>query len=145
MERRGVLAGLLLAASLLAGCGSAVPAATAVPQASDAAGAPTLVPGAVTAPPLGAGSLELTAFNIDFDPKELVAPTGPVQLRFHNRDNGIPHNVAINDAAGTSVFVGEIATGPTDLDYPIPDLAPGTYTFICTIHPNMTGTLTVLP
>ena len=145
MERRLVLACLLLAASAVAGCGSAAPAATAAPQASGAAADPTLVPGAVTAPPLGAGSLELTAFAIDFDPKALVAPTGPIELRFHNRDDGVPHTVAINDAGGTSVFAGEITTGPADIDYSIPDLPPGSYTFVCTVHPTMTGTLTVVP
>ena len=103
------------------------------------------MPGAVTAPPLGSGPLELTALNIEFEPKELVAPSGPIELRFHNQDNGIPHNVAIRDANGATVFESEIFTGPADVDYSIPDLAPGSYTFTCTIHPNMTGTLTVVP
>jgi plastocyanin len=35
-------------------------------------------------------------------------------------------------------------TGPTKVDYQIPALAPGTYTFICDVHPTtMTGTITV--
>ena len=75
----------------------------------------------------------------------LVAPTGPFVLTFRNRDNGIPHTVAINDAAGGDVFTGEIVAGPADIDYSIPDLSPGSYTFMCTVHPNMTGTLTVVP
>jgi plastocyanin len=137
----------IAAASLLAACGSPAPAASAPPQAAAASseGGPTPVPGAVTAPPPGAGPLELTAINIDFEPKTLVAPSGPIELRFHNQDNGIPHNLAITDANGGSVFESEIFTGPADVDYSIPDLAPGSYTFTCTIHPNMTGTLTVVP
>jgi plastocyanin len=152
MERRVALACFLLAVSSLAGCGSASPAATAVQHASDGpsatapeANAPTLVPGAVTAPPLGSGPLELTAMNIDFEPKELVAPTGRVAMTFHNRDDAIPHTVAINDASGNVIFQAEIVTGPADLDIVLPDMPPGTYTYICTVHPNMTGTLTVLP
>jgi len=145
MERRLVLACLVLAASAVAGCGSAAPAATVVPQASDPAADPTPVPGAVTAPPLAEGQLELKAINIDFEPKELVAPTGPVALTFHNLDAGVPHNVAINDAGGSAVFVGEIVTGPADMDIVLGDLSAGWYTFVCTVHPTMTGTLTVLP
>ena len=103
------------------------------------------MPGAVTAPPAGSGPLELTALNIDFEPKELVAASGPIELRFHNRDDAVPHNVAIRDANGGSVFEGDIVTGPADVDYSIPDLPPGSYSYMCTVHPNMTGTLTVLP
>jgi len=33
-------------------------------------------------------------------------------------------------------------TGPTTKDYAVGPLAAGTYTFVCTVHPNMTGTLT---
>ena len=151
MKVRTVLACAALAASMLAACGGA-PAAPAPPgatdsPAADASGAPgpTLVPGAVTAPPLGAGQLELTALNIDFEPKELVAPSGLLELRFHNRDQAVPHNLEIKDAGGGSVFESEIFIGPADVDYSIPDLAPGAYTYVCTVHPNMTGTLTVLP
>ena len=136
-----------MAAAVLAGCGSAAAPSTAAVATVDPStvSGPTLVPGAVTAPPAGAGQLNLTALNIEFEPKELVAPSGPIELRFHNQDDGIPHNVAIKDASGGSVFESEIFTGPADVDYSISDLAPGSYTFTCTIHPNMTGTLTVNP
>ena len=144
MEPRIVLASLVLAASAVAGGGSGAPAATGVSQASDAAADPTLVPGAVTAPPAG-GPLGLTALNLDFQPKELVAPQGRVALTFHNLDAGVPHNVAIKDAGGSVVFEGEIITGPADMDIVLRDLSAGAYTFTCTVHPTMTGTLTVVP
>jgi plastocyanin len=41
------------------------------------------------------------------------------------------------------MFRGQIVTGPVEVDYPVPALAAGTYQFICSIHPNMIGTLTV--
>jgi plastocyanin len=152
MERRAAVACLLLSALVLAGCGTSSPATTAVPQATNpavvdasAASGPTPVPGAVTAPPVGGGPLDLTALNIDFEPKTLVAPSGPFMLAFRNRDDGVPHTVAINDAGGTQVFTGDIVTGPADVDYAVPQLPPGSYTFTCTVHPNMTGTLTVVP
>lgn len=103
------------------------------------------MPGAVTAPPLGSGPLELTALNIDFEPKELVAVAGPVVISFHNQDNGIPHNVQVNDPSAATLYQGEIFTGPRDTQESIGDLSPGAYTFVCTIHPNMQGTLTILP
>jgi plastocyanin len=145
MNHRSVFLCGLLAACLVASCGAAAPPANEAESLDVTEANPTLVPGAVTAPPAGSGPLELTALNIDFEPKALTAPAGPLELRFHNQDNGIPHNVAIKDASGGSVFEPEILTGPADVDYSIPDLAPGSYTFTCTVHPNMTGTLTVVP
>ena len=65
-----------------------------------------------------------TAFSIDFD----------------NQD-GAPHNIAISDASGASVFKGEIVSS-TKVTYTVPALAAGTYTFICEVHPDMKGTIT---
>jgi plastocyanin len=68
---------------------------------------------------------------------------GPARdIQYDNNDPGIPHNVEIKDANGTSVFKGQIITGPATASYQIPALAAGTYTFVCDVHPNMTGTLT---
>ena len=41
------------------------------------------------------------------------------------------------------MFKGDVVTGPAETDYNVPALAAGTYQFMCTIHPSMTGTLTV--
>ena len=88
--------------------------------------------------------LQIAALNIAFDKAELSAPADqPFQIEFANNDAGIPHNVEIKDAGGTSVFTGEIFNGVETRTYDVPALPAGTYTFICTVHPNMTGTLTV--
>jgi plastocyanin len=34
-------------------------------------------------------------------------------------------------------------TGPIIEIYDVPALPAGTYAFVCSVHPNMTGTLTV--
>jgi plastocyanin len=62
-----------------------------------------------------------------------------------NQDGGIPHNIAIytDDTATESLFVGELVTGPTSVDYEIPALDAGEYFFRCDVHPTtMLGTVT---
>ena len=55
----------------------------------------------------------------------------------------MPHNIEIKDAAGAEVFKGDIIDGGKEINYAVPALAAGSYPFVCTVHPNMTGTLTV--
>ena len=64
---------------------------------------------------------------------------------FENKDAGVPHNVAIHkdSASGQEVFKGDIFNGPGKRTYSVPALPAGTYAFACSVHPNMTGTLTV--
>jgi plastocyanin len=108
---------------------SAEPSAPASPSASASAGGGTV--------------LEIVALNIQFDTTEESVPADtPFQIHFVNNDPNIPHNVAIRDAAGASVYEGEIFNGVAERTYDVPALAAGEYTFICTVHPNMTGTLT---
>jgi cytochrome c oxidase subunit II len=92
----------------------------------------------------GAGpTLAVSALNIAFEQAELSVPADvPFKIEFENKDAGIPHNVEIKDASGASVFLGEIFNGVETRTYDVPALPAGTYTFICTVHPNMTGTLT---
>ena len=40
------------------------------------------------------------------------------------------------------MYLGEIFNGPEVRDYSVPAIPAGTYQFVCTVHPNMTGTLT---
>ncbi|HET7827941.1 MAG TPA: cupredoxin domain-containing protein [Candidatus Limnocylindrales bacterium] len=141
---RGVVL-LIAVAAIVAGCGSASTPAASSSAPTATAASPTLVPGAVTAPPAIEGAVELTAINIDFEPKELTAPAGAVVIHFLNKDSGIPHNVQVNDPSGGTLYQGEIVEGPGDMQLPIGELAAGTYPFTCTIHPNMQGTLTVVP
>jgi plastocyanin len=87
--------------------------------------------------------IEIEAVNIAFNPTSLTAPADqPFQILFKNNDQDIPHNVEIKDPAGAVVFNGEIFNGIAERTYDIPPLAPASYPFICSVHPNMTGTLT---
>jgi cytochrome c-type biogenesis protein CcmH/NrfG/plastocyanin len=115
-----------------AASGSAAPAASAGPSASVAPSAPT---GSV---------VNETALNLAFGTSRLSAPAGtPFTIHFDNQDTGVPHDIEIRDSAGNTVFKGEMVTGPAQVDYAVPALAAGLYTFACPVHPNMTGTLTV--
>ena len=160
--RRPLLAIALLAIALTAGACAAseapgwtyappteAPAVTPAPSggASPAAPSsgpaePTQVPGGETAPT--GDAVAVSAVNISFEQKEISAPADTAfVIRFDNKDAGIPHNVEIKDASGMTMFKGEIITGPATKDYQVPPLAAGIYQFICTVHPNMVGTLKV--
>ena len=86
----------------------------------------------------------MKALNIAFDPTAFEAAAGQAfTIEFDNQDAGIPHNMSISDAGGQKVFTGEIFPGVEKRSYAVPALPAGSYTFICDVHPNMTGTLTV--
>lgn len=90
----------------------------------------------------GAEVVTVTASGIAFTTAELAVKSGVgFTLRFDNQDSGIPHDVQIKDQAGQVVFKTDITTGPDTSDFPAPALDPGVYPFVCSIHPNMTGTL----
>jgi plastocyanin len=138
---------VLLLGVFLAGCGAA-PSAPSIPPEGRP---PTSVPG--SSPVSGATTtLEVTAESLAFTPTTLVGPAGvPFTITLRNRDDGIPHNVAIraglpvHDAPpdGRDLFAGETVTGQATVTYQVPALPAGTYTFYCTVHPNMIGTLTL--
>ena len=69
------------------------------------------------------------------------------QLRFHNMDVGIPHNIAIHegsaDAVGAELWQGEIFNGDETVLYEVPAFPAGSYSFVCTVHPNMVGDVVV--
>jgi len=140
------------------------PPPTPAPSGASASAAPSAAAsaapgGAASAAPSGspAGSpaasggaaetvLQLAAANIAYDQTDLTAPAGvPFQIAFTNNDAGIPHNVSIHQGSptGTEVFKGAIFTGVATQTYDVPALPAGTYSFVCSVHPNMTGTLTV--
>lgn len=87
--------------------------------------------------------VELVAQDIAFNPTDLTVPAGePFEIAFDNRDAGQQHNVAIYDNpefSGTPVFQGDLVAGPAQATYHVDPLAPGPYSFLCQVHPTMTG------
>jgi plastocyanin len=138
---------LIIAGALLFGSGvlfrgsstaSGAPGASGTTAGAGAGGG-----AASAAPSLPAADVTLTAQNIAFAQAALEAPAGKAfTVAFDNRDTA-PHNLDIKDATGASVFKGDIVNGPAVKVYSVPALAAGQYAFQCTVHPAMTGTLTV--
>ena len=89
--------------------------------------------------------VDLAAQNVAYTTDALQAPAGaPFTINFDNKDTGVAHNVAIHDASGKEIFKGS-RSSPVRRPSPTPcrRSRPGTYQFVCSVHPNMTGTLTV--
>jgi plastocyanin len=119
----------------------ASPPPTAAPS-GEASAAPSAAPSQA---PGEAVVIKITAQGIAFDTATLEVPANtPFKIEFTNNDAGIPHNVAIHkdSPTGPEVWKGEIFNGVETRTYDVPALPAGTYGFVCTVHPNMTGTLT---
>jgi hypothetical protein len=90
---------------------------------------------------LDPNSPRLAAQNIAFDRNVVAVPANtPFVLVFENRDS-VSHNVSIyqDPSYDKQSFQGVLFSGPATRWYPVPALAPGTYSFKCDLHPNMTG------
>jgi cytochrome c oxidase subunit 2 len=115
-------------------------------QIAKASASPTPAPsGGSSGGPAGP-TLAMSAFNLAFDPTTLQAPADtPFKVDIDNKDTSIPHNIAIHEASpsGAEVWKGEVFAGPAKKTYDVPPLKAGAYAFVCSVHPNMTGTLTV--
>jgi plastocyanin len=88
----------------------------------------------------GAHRVTLVADELRWDTDCLRAPAGPLTIEVDNRDEGQNHNVHLPDAPGAPAT--DLERGPSRQELDV-DLEPGSYEFICDIHPNMVGTLTV--
>lgn len=118
---------------------SGEPAPSGEPGASGEPG----TPGGSGEPAPPGGDITLVAAAIAFDQTSISGPAdAPFTIALDNQDTA-PHNVAFKDGGGTLVWTGEPFTGPKTVVYDVPALPAGTYEFLCTIHPQMTGTATL--
>jgi plastocyanin len=109
--------GAALVVALLAGCGGGQPTPAGTP--------------AVT--------LTLVASNLAFDQTQLTVPAdAPFAITLDNKD-AAPHNVNIT-GNGVSRET-EPFGGPATKTYEYAGLPAGSYTFLCSVHPDMKGTL----
>lgn len=111
------------------GGGGSTPAPASVAPGSPGASAPA-----------GSG-LVVVAKDLAWSPTTLtIEADTPTEIVLDNQE-AAPHNIAIKDAAGATVFKGEVVASKK-VTNAVPALAAGSYTFWCEVHPNMTGTLT---
>jgi plastocyanin len=139
MRRLPVLAFSLFALLALSACasgsGTAAPAATAPqPGESVAASAPAAGGGGCTTSS-EEGAAQVGIENFTFSPGEVTAGVGET-ITWTNEDSA-PHTATLDDGACDTGNIAQGSTAGLVFD------AAGTYPYHCTIHPNMTGTITI--
>ncbi len=126
MKRLTLTLGLLALAATLAACSGTASPSTPAARAGSPSG----------------DSVAVVAKDITFTTPAVSAKAGKAfDIAFDNQDSA-PHNIVISDSSGAKVFKGEIVSGQK-VDYQVPALAAGSYSFLCEVHPEMKGTLTV--
>ena len=93
------------------------------------------VPPGVAAAPAAAGKAEVKIDNFSFSPAALTVKAG-TQITWTNGDD-IPHTVVSGEQAFKSKVLG------SGEKFTFTASKPGTYSYSCSIHPNMTGKVIV--
>jgi len=93
-----------------------------------------MIPTGVAAAPAAAGKAEVKIDSFNFSPAALTVKAG-TKITWTN-DDDIPHTVVSNGTFKSKVLgTGEKFTFTAS--------KPGTYSYSCSIHPNMTGKVVV--
>ena len=104
---------------------SGTPSTTAAPAATSSS----------TGPAAPVAGNAVTIENFKFDPATLTVPVGST-VTWTNKDEE-PHTIAAKDGSFHSPTLDTKGT------YSFTFTNPGTYDYICSIHPFMTGTVVV--
>ena len=131
--KRLVLGLALVALAVMTAACSGGAVATSAPAGSPAASGPAGSAG---------DGIVLVAKDLAFAPAAITVPAGEAFEVLLDNQESAPHNLAIKDAGGSTVYKGEIVSSAQVVNN-VPAMAAGTYQFFCEVHPNMTGTLTV--
>lgn len=82
--------------------------------------------------------------QFDFKPGCLTLAGTSLSVRYDNAEKGIQHNFHLRGAKSDSgVDRTDLKVGPDVQTITYVDLKPGTYTYVCDLHPAMKGKLTV--
>jgi plastocyanin len=113
--------------------GKGAAAVTLIAGLAMCAGTHTPVAASAIAPPAGASEIEIN--NFSFAPSTVTVPIG-TQVTWTNKDE-IGHNVVSADKSIKSKVLD------TNNKFTFTFTKPGTYSYSCTIHPRMRGTVVV--
>ena len=145
-----VVAAVVLQSGLFGTGSAAGGTAGSTPSGAPVSGAPASGAPASGAPGSGgpgasaSADVQITAQGIAFVEKTFDAPASkPFTIAFANLDPGTAHDVALKDGSGAIAWKGDVFNGVATRTYQVPALTAGTYTFLCIVHPNMTGTATL--
>jgi plastocyanin len=86
------------------------------------------------------GRVTLVADDLRWDTDCLRAAPGPLTIEVDNQDDGVNHNLHLPDAPDSPATPLEAGPSTQELDT---TLVAGRYEYICDLHPNMLGSLTV--
>jgi len=95
-------------------------------------------PSAATPQPAAPGGTTITIKNFTFDPSTVTVKTGSA-VTWVNGDSP-PHTIA-SDSGLPAAFTSDMLS--TGASYTFTFTRPGTYTYHCSIHPSMKGTVIV--
>jgi plastocyanin len=82
----------------------------------------------------------LVAQDLQWDTDCLQASAGPLTIVVDNQDDGQNHNLHLPTADGSPAT--DLTQGPSQQELDV-ELGPGSYEYVCDIHPNMVGTLNI--
>lgn len=85
--------------------------------------------------------LDITAKSVQWDRTTMRAPAGRITIRLDNQDASIPHNIRVRGPE--QAFATDLEDGKVFQVLTFTIEEPGTYTYICDVHPNMEGDLVV--
>jgi plastocyanin len=133
MRRLPIPALAVAALVAVAGCSSGNTAAPVASAAAPSAAAPSAASAAASAPAAGAAAVAIKDFA--FNPQTIQAKVGET-ITWTNQDS-TAHTVTLDDK---SVDSGNVAPSAT---YSHAFTQAGTFPYHCSIHTQMTGTITV--
>ena len=88
------------------------------------------------------GAVTVVARNVQFQQRCVTDVAGQkLTVTLDNQDSGTPHDWVLEGAGGT--VKTKLVSGPKKAEVVVPALKPGNYTYVCSIHSNMSGTLKV--
>lgn len=123
---------IILAAGLLAGCGGGADEPSAGGGADKGAASQSTPP-----PPAEGGGVQIAMEGIAFEPRETEVRVGQ-EVTWTNKDEVLHDVVATSGADFTSELFGQGGS------YSFTPTEPGTIEYVCSVHPSMTASLTVV-